>query len=65
MFYEKPFLKFERLIKTYIDFFPKGFQSFKVAMPIWSKEKLYQKKIINDHLNEISKKNLIKIKLNF
>ena len=65
VFYEKPFLKFERLIKTYIDFFPKGFQSFKVAMPIWSKEKLYQKKIINDHLNEISKKKFDKNKIKF
>ena len=65
VFYEKPFLKFERLIKTYIDFFPKGFNSFKVAMPIWSKEKLYQKKIINDHLSYIQGKKFDKKKIKF
>ncbi len=65
VFYEKPFLKFERLIKTYIDFFPKGFNSFKVAMPIWSKEKLYQKKIINDHLSNIQGKKFNKRKIKF
>ena len=65
VFYEKPFLKFERLIKTYIDFFPKGFNSFKVAMPIWSKEKLYQKKIINDHLSDIQGKKFDKKKIKF
>lgn len=65
VFYEKPFLKFERLIKTYIDFFPRGFNSFKAAMPIWSKEKLYQKKIINDYLSKISKKKFDKNKIKF
>ena len=43
VFYEKPFLKFERLLETYATFAPKGFQSFKMAMPIWIKEKLFQK----------------------
>ena len=42
-FYEKPFLKFERLIETYIENAPRGFNSFRKAMPIWMKEKLYQK----------------------
>ena len=45
-FYEKPFLKFERLIETYLANVPLGFNSFKVAIPIWIKEKLFLKKII-------------------
>ena len=43
VFYEKPFLKFERLLETYLAFAPKGFISFAKAMPIWIKEKLFQK----------------------
>ncbi len=43
IFYEKPFLKFERLIETYLAFAPKGFKSFASSMPLWIKEKLYQK----------------------
>ena len=43
VFYEKPFLKFERLLETYLAFAPKGFMSFAMAMPIWIKEKLFQK----------------------
>ena len=43
IFFEKPFLKFERLLETYVAFAPKGFQSFCKAMPIWLKEKLFQK----------------------
>ncbi len=43
VFYEKPFLKFERLLETYFAFAPKGFQSFVKAMPIWIKDKLFQK----------------------
>lgn len=43
VFYEKPFLKFERLLETYVAFAPKGIQSFKAAIPIWLREKLYQK----------------------
>ena len=46
VFYEKPFLKFERLIETYLAFAPKGFVSFKNSMPIWIKHKLFQKKNI-------------------
>ncbi len=45
-FYEKPFLKFERLLETYLSFAPKGFNSFKMAMPIWIKEKLFQKNLL-------------------
>ena len=52
VFYEKPFLKFERLLETYVAFAPKGFKSFSRAMPIWLKEKLFQKKMIIDKLKE-------------
>ena len=45
VFFEKPFLKFERLLETYLAFAPKGFTSFAMAMPIWLREKLFQKKI--------------------
>jgi len=53
VFYEKPFLKFERLLETYVAFAPRGFFSFLKSMPIWIKEKLFQKKIIQDELKEI------------
>ena len=43
VFYEKPFLKFERLLETYLSFAPKGFKSFAKAMPLWIKDKLFQK----------------------
>ena len=46
VFYEKPFLKFERLLETYLAFAPKGFISFAKAMPIWVKDKLFQKSSI-------------------
>ncbi len=55
VFYEKPFLKFERLIETYVAFAPKGFKSFSKAMPIWLKEKLFQKKLLLDELKKIDK----------
>ncbi len=54
-FYEKPFLKFERLIETYLANVPFGFNSFKIAIPIWIKEKLFLKKIIFNELKKISK----------
>ena len=50
VFYEKPFLKFERLLETYVAFAPQGFKSFVKAMPIWLREKLFQKKMIIDYL---------------
>ena len=50
VFYEKPFLKFERLLETYVAFAPKGFKSFSVSMPLWLKEKLFQKKTLFDEL---------------
>ena len=43
VFYEKPFMKFERLLETYLAFAPKGFKSFSKSMPVWIKEKLFQK----------------------
>ena len=43
VFFEKPFLKFERLLETYVAFAPKGFVSFTKAMPLWIREKLFQK----------------------
>jgi carbamoyltransferase len=50
IFYEKPFLKFERLLETYVAFAPLGFKSFIKAMPIWLNQKLFQKKMILDYL---------------
>ena len=55
IFFEKPFLKFERLLETYVAFAPKGFMSFCKAMPIWLKEKLFQKKLIFNKLKEQDK----------
>jgi len=46
VFYDKPFLKFERLLETYVAFAPRGFQSFKRAMPLWVREKLFQKSML-------------------
>jgi len=55
-FYEKPFLKFERLLETYLAFAPRGFKSFSMAMPIWLKDKLFQKKMLFDELKQHDKK---------
>jgi len=52
VFYEKPFLKFERLLETYIGFSPNGFKSFCMSMPSWLSEKLFQKKMLFNLLNE-------------
>lgn len=54
-FYDKPFLKFERLLETYYAFAPKGFKSFVKAMPVWLKEKLFIKQIIRKKLKQIDK----------
>jgi len=64
VFYEKPFLKFERLLETYIAFAPKGFKSFAASMPVWLREKLFQKDNIYKELQKIDKdfKSLEKIK---
>ena len=50
VFFEKPFLKFERLLETYVAFAPRGFRSFCMAMPVWLKDKLFQKKMIFNKL---------------
>ena len=52
VFFEKPFLKFERLLETYLAFAPKGFKSFSLSMPIWLREKLFQKKFLFDQLKQ-------------
>ena len=53
VFYDKPFLKFERLVETYLAFAPRGFSSFRMAMPLWLKEKLFQKRILLRELKRI------------
>ena len=55
VFFEKPFLKFERLLETYVAFAPNGFSSFRKAMPIWIKEKLFQKNFLFNKLKEHDK----------
>jgi carbamoyltransferase len=50
VFYEKPFVKFERLIETYLAFAPRGFDSFRMALPLWLKEKLFQKNLVGKRL---------------
>ena len=52
VFYEKPFLKFERLLETYVALSPKGFVQFAKAMPIWIGEKLFQKKLLLNSLKQ-------------
>ena len=55
VFFEKPFLKFERLLETYVAFAPRGFISFAKAMPLWIKEKLFQKNLLFNKLKEHDK----------
>ena len=52
-FYDKPFLKFERLLETYLAFAPRGYRSFRLAMPIWLKEKLFQKSLLGRELKAL------------
>ncbi|MDP3392420.1 carbamoyltransferase [Sediminibacterium sp.] len=65
VFYDKPLLKFERLIETYFSFAPAGLLSFLKAMPIWMKEKIFLKKIIRDSLAEVGSYNNRKLTLLF
>ena len=65
VFYDKPFLKFERLLETYYAFAPRGIFSFVKSMPIWIKEKLFLKKIIYDKLKDIADFDKKKLKLLF
>ncbi|MDK9713616.1 MAG: carbamoyltransferase [Sulfuritalea sp.] len=52
-FYDKPFLKFERLLETYVAFAPHGFKSFLMAIPLWLREKLFQKILLRDELKKL------------
>jgi len=54
VFYDKPFLKFERLLETYIALAPRGFRSFKMSIPLWLREKLFQKSLLRDELGKFS-----------
>jgi carbamoyltransferase len=53
-FYDKPFLKFERLLETYLAFAPRGFKSFRQALPLWLKEKLFQKSLLLKELRALA-----------
>src|SRR6516164_6601079 len=55
VFYDKPFLKFERLLETYLAFVPKGFRSFRMALPVWIKEKLFQKRLLRQELERFAR----------
>ena len=52
VFYDKPLIKFERLLETYISFAPRGFQSFRMAIPVWLREKLFQKNLLRKELRK-------------
>ena len=54
VFYDKPFLKFERLIETYLAFAPRGFASFRMALPLWIREKLFQKDVLRRELRTLA-----------
>jgi carbamoyltransferase len=54
VFYDKPFLKFERLLETYVALAPRGFRSFKMAMPLWLREKLFQRSLLGDELGKLA-----------
>jgi len=54
-FYDKPFLKFERLLETYVAYAPKGFSSFRMAMPIWLREKLFLKDMLTKEIKKVDK----------
>ena len=65
VFYEKPFVKFERLMDTYVSFAPRGIKSYLKSMPLWISEKLFQKKNMINQLNSIEKKKDIEKKIKF
>jgi carbamoyltransferase len=54
VFYDKPFLKFERLLETYVAMAPRGFRSFNMAVPLWLREKLFQKSLLRGELKKFS-----------
>lgn len=65
VFYDKPLLKFERLLETYLSFAPKGLKSFFTAIPVWLREKMFLKKVIFDELAEIDDYNRADVTLLF
>jgi carbamoyltransferase len=65
VFYDKPFLKFERLLETYYNFSPRGVRSFITSMPVWIKEKIFLRKVITDEFNKIENFDRKKVKLLF
>jgi len=65
VFYDKPFLKFERLLETYFTYAPKGLKSFITAIPVWVKEKLFLKKLLYDELKKIGEFDKEKMQLLF
>lgn len=64
-FYEKPFIKFERLLETYLALAPRGFRSFSKALPVWINEKLFQKRMLRQHLEALSGEDVPESKLLF
>jgi carbamoyltransferase len=65
VFYDKPLLKFERLLETYYAFSPKGIKSFLMSIPIWLKDKMFLKKLIRDELKKVESYDKSKLKLLF
>jgi carbamoyltransferase len=65
VFYDKPLLKFERLLETYYAFIPKGLMSFLTAMPVWLKEKMFLKRLIHQSLEEVGTYNKRELKMLF
>jgi carbamoyltransferase len=65
VFYDKPLLKFERLLETYYAFAPSGFKSFLMAIPVWLKDKMFLKKLIRDELKKVEVYDKKKLKLLF
>jgi carbamoyltransferase len=56
VFYDKPFIKFERLLETYLAFAPRGIKSYSMAIPVWLREKLFQRSLLNQELRKLSAK---------
>ena len=65
VFYDKPFLKFERLLETYLAMAPRGFRSFRKAIPVWIKEKLFQKSLLQEELRRFDPDFDVRAKLLF
>jgi len=65
VFYDKPLLKFERLLETYYSFAPKGIRSFITSIPVWLKEKMFLKRLIHEEMEKVEKYDKKKVKLLF